>query len=223
MREARENDGIPGKASDSISAGHRLFQGPDQDLRNCLRAHLACGSSFPVTLRCAKSARLSSWVRGSRGGTGVAYVVKRARKSGGFSYLVRYHGPDGKTHSRQFAKRVDADRFANASEVAKHNGSWIDPGRGRILFAEWVEKWKPSQVHLRPSSRAPRRELPRHAHCPSLREPSPLQDPERRHSRLDRRAVGAGARAGDSREGEADRLQDPSGSRRRPAHPHEPC
>jgi integrase len=84
----------------------------------------------------------------------MAYVVKRARTSGGFSYLVRYHGPDGKTHSRQFQKKVDADRFANASEVAKHNGSWIDPGRGRILFSEWVEKWQPSQVHLRPSSRA---------------------------------------------------------------------
>jgi integrase len=84
----------------------------------------------------------------------VAYVVKRTRKSGGLSYLVRYHGPDGKTHSRQFPKKVDADRFANASEVAKHSGSWIDPGRGRILFSEWVEKWKPSQVHLRPSSRA---------------------------------------------------------------------
>ncbi|MDQ1433084.1 MAG: hypothetical protein QOF40_3686, partial [Actinomycetota bacterium] len=84
----------------------------------------------------------------------MAYAVKRARKSGGYSYLVRYHGPGGKTYSRQFPRKVDADRFANASEVAKRNGSWIDPGRGRILFSEWVEKWKPSQAHLRPSSRA---------------------------------------------------------------------
>jgi len=84
----------------------------------------------------------------------VAYIVKRRLKGGHSAYLVRYHGPDGRTHSRQFAKRVDADRFANTTEVAKHDGSWIDPGRGRILFADWVALWEPSQVHLRPSSRA---------------------------------------------------------------------
>jgi hypothetical protein len=78
----------------------------------------------------------------------------RAHLGGRHAYLVRYHGPDGRTHSRQFAKRIDADRFASTTEVAKHDGSWIDPGRGRILFADWVEKWQPTQVHLRPSSRA---------------------------------------------------------------------
>jgi integrase len=84
----------------------------------------------------------------------MAYVVRKRRAGGKFSYLVRYHGPDGKTHSQQFSKRVDADRFASSIEVAKNQGSWIDPGRGRISFAEWVGIWEPSQVHLRPSSRA---------------------------------------------------------------------
>jgi integrase len=84
----------------------------------------------------------------------VAYVIKKPLKRGGFAYLVRYHGPDGKTHSRQFAKRVDAQRFAHSTEVAKNDGSWIDPARGRITCADWVERWKPTQVHLRPSTRA---------------------------------------------------------------------
>lgn len=84
----------------------------------------------------------------------MAYVVKKPLKRGGHSYLVRYHGPDGKTHSRQFPKRVDADRFANSTEVAKNDGSWIDPGRGKVLLSDWVERWKPTQVHLRPSTRA---------------------------------------------------------------------
>ncbi|MFN8028262.1 MAG: hypothetical protein U0W40_18440 [Acidimicrobiia bacterium] len=84
----------------------------------------------------------------------MAYIVKRRLKGGNHAYLVRYHGPDGRTHSRQFAKRVDADRFAGTTEVAKHDGSWIDPGRGRMVLADWVAIWEPSQVHLRPSSRA---------------------------------------------------------------------
>ena len=75
-------------------------------------------------------------------------------RQGGNAYLVRYHGPDGKTHSRQFPKKVDADRFAASTEVAKNDGSWIDPGGGKVLLSEWVEHWTPTQVHLRPSSRA---------------------------------------------------------------------
>jgi hypothetical protein len=62
VREARENDGIPGKASDTVSAAHRLFQGPDQDLRNCLAwIHTAevMGSS-PVSP--TESAQVRSYV-----------------------------------------------------------------------------------------------------------------------------------------------------------------
>ena len=146
-------------------------------LKPQVRAHLACGSSFRLRFWCAKSARLKKSVvrragarsaagarfarrgkwnkgRGERPGARVAYVVKKARKQGGNAYLVRYHGPDGKMHSRQFPKKVDADRFAASTEVAKNDGSWIDPGGGRVLLSEWVEHWTPTQVHLRPSSRA---------------------------------------------------------------------
>jgi integrase len=84
----------------------------------------------------------------------MAYIVKRRLKSGGYGYLVRHHGPDGKVHSRQFPRRVDAERFANSAEVAKNEGTWFDPARGKLTVAEWVERWKPTQVHLRPSTRA---------------------------------------------------------------------
>jgi integrase len=84
----------------------------------------------------------------------LAYVVKRSLKRGGHAYLVRYQGLDGRVHSRQFRRRVDAERFANGAEVTKADGTWIDPARGRMTLAEWVTHWEPSQVHLRPSSRA---------------------------------------------------------------------
>jgi integrase len=84
----------------------------------------------------------------------MAFVVKRRLKRGGYGYLVRHHGPDGKVHSRQFPRRVDAERFANSAEVAKNDGTWFDPARGKLTLAEWVARWKPTQVHLRPSTRA---------------------------------------------------------------------
>src|SRR5215510_7191879 len=84
----------------------------------------------------------------------MASITKRRLKRGGYAYLVRYHGPDGKVHNRQFRRRVDAERFRNGAEVAKSDGTWIDPARGRMTFGAWVEAWQPTQVHLRPSSRA---------------------------------------------------------------------
>jgi integrase-like protein len=91
-------------------------------------------------------------VRGLQRGA-IAYVVKRKLKRGGYAPLVRYDA-DGKVRSRQFPRRVEAERFANSTEVAKSAGSWIDPARGTLTFADWVERWRPTQVNLRASTRA---------------------------------------------------------------------
>src|SRR3954464_4850540 len=84
----------------------------------------------------------------------MASVTKRKLQRGGHSYLVRYRGPDGRVRNRQFPKRALADRYANSIEVARNEGTWIDPSRGGLSLAEWVERWEPTQVNLRPSSRA---------------------------------------------------------------------
>src|SRR5437773_6254988 len=53
----------------------------------------------------------------------VAHVEKRGKKK----YRARYRGPDGKELSRTFERKVDAEQFLNATEVAKTRGEWVEP------------------------------------------------------------------------------------------------
>jgi integrase len=85
----------------------------------------------------------------------VAFVKKRVLADGKkTAYLVRYRAPDGRERSKQFSKRVDADRFANSVETTKAAGTWIDPARGRMTVKSWVAEWQAGRVDLRPSTRA---------------------------------------------------------------------
>jgi hypothetical protein len=48
-------------------------------------------------------------------------------------YRARYWAPDGKLHSRSFARKDDALRWLTGEEASKLKGSWIDPSRARQL------------------------------------------------------------------------------------------
>jgi integrase len=50
-------------------------------------------------------------------------------------------GPDGKLHSRSFARKDDAQRWLVSEEASKLKGTWIDPRRSRQLFDDWAEEW----------------------------------------------------------------------------------
>ena len=41
-----------------------------------------------------------------------------------------YWGPDGKRHSRSFAREYDAKRWLTSEEAAKLQGTWADPNQG---------------------------------------------------------------------------------------------
>jgi integrase len=87
--------------------------------------------------------------------SGVGHIRKRRLRAGGVAYLARYRGPDGREYSKQFARRVDAERFLASSEVAKAEGSWVDPSRGRVRLEEWVREWQEAERHrLRPTTLA---------------------------------------------------------------------
>jgi integrase len=74
-------------------------------------------------------------------------------------YQVRYRGPDGTQHKKNFVRRGDAERFAAGVEVDKLRGEWVDPRLGKMTFAEWVEKWQATEGRLRPSTRAQHRSI----------------------------------------------------------------
>lgn len=83
----------------------------------------------------------------------MASVVKRTLANGSPAYLVRYRTPDGKQRSKQFARRRDADRFANVVEVDRTQGTLVDPRLGRLTVDGWWQRWWPTVTNLRPSTR----------------------------------------------------------------------
>ena len=52
-------------------------------------------------------------------------------------YRVRYRDPGGKSRSRTFRRKFDADRFAREVEVDKARGQWIDPRGADMPLADW--------------------------------------------------------------------------------------
>lgn len=84
----------------------------------------------------------------------MASIRKRTAADGTHRYDVRYRDPAGKVRTRTFKRRKDADRYAATTEADKVRGTWLDPNKGRLTFADWWEQWWPTTVNLRPSSRA---------------------------------------------------------------------
>jgi len=56
-------------------------------------------------------------------------------------YRARYWGPDGKLHSRSFARKDDAQRWLTSEEASKLKGTWLDPSRSRQGFDDWADEW----------------------------------------------------------------------------------
>jgi len=52
-----------------------------------------------------------------------------------------YWGPDGRRHSRSFARESDAKRWLTSEEAAKLQGIWADPNQGRRRFNDWADEW----------------------------------------------------------------------------------
>lgn len=61
-------------------------------------------------------------------------------------WQVRYRAPDGKQRSRQFARKVDAQRFAATTEADKLRGTYVDPAAGKVTFRAFGEAWLDAQA-----------------------------------------------------------------------------
>ena len=51
-----------------------------------------------------------------------------------------YRGPDGRKHSKIFARKIDAERWLKVSEAEALTGQWVDPTAGAKLFGLYVEE-----------------------------------------------------------------------------------
>lgn len=86
----------------------------------------------------------------------MAWVRERLTKEGKVRLEASYRDPAGRIRTRTFEKgrKRDAMAWARDEERKVDRNEWLDPDRGRMTFATWVEKWGSTTVHLRPSSRA---------------------------------------------------------------------
>jgi integrase len=80
--------------------------------------------------------------------------INRRQTSRGVRYDVRYRTPDGKVRTRTFPRRKDAETHKSLVEADMLRGEWYDARLGRVPFDEWVDRWRATAVHLRPSTRA---------------------------------------------------------------------
>lgn len=83
----------------------------------------------------------------------MATIRKRSATSG-VRYDVRYRLADGREASRTFRRRADADAWRRQCEHDELRGLVVDPRGGRLTLGEWWDRWWPSTVHLRGSTRA---------------------------------------------------------------------
>lgn len=82
----------------------------------------------------------------------MAKLRERSASDGG-GYQVRYYGPDGRRRAKTFARKKDAQNFANTVEADKLRGEWIDPRLGKTPFEGYVAGYLETLSHLRPSTR----------------------------------------------------------------------
>jgi integrase len=81
----------------------------------------------------------------------MAVITKRVGRPK--PWCVRYRDPSGKQRTRQFARKVDAERFLAQTEHEKHTGAWVDPDLAKTTFGAYVQGWLPSTSHLAPNTR----------------------------------------------------------------------
>lgn len=72
---------------------------------------------------------------------------------GKVTWRARYRDAKGRTRSRSFTRRFDAERFLEANGHDIQRGDWVDPVLRRSSFAEWAEAWWATTAKLRPNTR----------------------------------------------------------------------
>ena len=66
----------------------------------------------------------------------MSFIEKR-----GDRYRARFTDPTGKSHSRTFTRKTDAQRFLRELDAELLRGSWVDPRDADTAVAEWAEEF----------------------------------------------------------------------------------
>src|SRR5262245_10214275 len=78
----------------------------------------------------------------------MAWIQKRMTAAGETRYDVEYRAPDGRSRSKTFKRRKDAETFLRSVETEVADGSWIDPNAGKVTLARYSKSWLASRGKL---------------------------------------------------------------------------
>jgi integrase len=68
-------------------------------------------------------------------------------------WRARYRDPQGRSRSKTFDRKRDAERFISASSTDMERGRWTDPQRGKVTVGAWADEYLATVVNLRASTR----------------------------------------------------------------------
>ncbi|MGI8515372.1 MAG: tyrosine-type recombinase/integrase [Acidimicrobiia bacterium] len=80
--------------------------------------------------------------------------IQHRPERGSNPWRARYRGPDGREHSKTFARKVEAEQWLRGQLSAADRGDWLDPSAGHLPFGKWVERWQAQRLHLAPATAA---------------------------------------------------------------------
>lgn len=82
----------------------------------------------------------------------------------GDGWRARWRSPDGQSRSKQFARKIDAQRFLTSVENSKQVGGYVDPAAGRVRFRDYAEDWRQAQPHRHGTAVAVEQQLRLHVY-----------------------------------------------------------
>lgn len=68
-------------------------------------------------------------------------------------WRARYRDKTGRSHSKTFDRRADAQSYLDDVGHDMRRGQWIDPKLARIPFEQWADRWWTTTTKLRPTTR----------------------------------------------------------------------
>jgi integrase len=78
----------------------------------------------------------------------VGSVRKVRHGSGKESWQARWRDPAGIDRAKNFARKVDAERYLVSLEADKLRGRYADPRLGRVKLGEWMVEWQATRTNL---------------------------------------------------------------------------
>ncbi len=84
----------------------------------------------------------------------MASITKVTHKSGRTSWQARWRDPAGEQRSKNFDRRVDAERHLTTVEARKLAGTYVDPQAGRLKLGEFADQTTVGWLNRRDSTKA---------------------------------------------------------------------